>query len=229
MKNIKMLGLAFVATVCMAGVQSASAATIVQNGSFESGIPGNALGKNFGSQFSNLNSGPGSSWDVWNSIDGWTRTTGSGIEIQSNRTLSTIDANSGNHYVELDSNNNSGMTQNVFLNAGRYILSFWYSPRTSSPTNGIEYAVGSLIGGTVNHLNPASAVPGTWTQITRSFLVTTAGSYALNFTATGQNDSYGGLLDDVAIAPVPVPAAGFGLIAGLGMLVAMRRRKSELA
>ena len=229
MKKFNLTGLVFAAAIGLAGVQSAQAATIVQNGSFESGVPGNAPGLNFGSQFSNLNSGPGSSWDMWNAINGWTKTNGSGIEVQSNRTLSTIDAHSGVHYVELDSNRNSRMVQQVALNVGRYVLSFWYSPRTASSTNGIEYAVGTFTGGSVNYHNPLAAVPGVWTLITHNFLVTQAGTYDLAFAANGRSDSYGGLLDDVSIAPVPVPAAGLGLMAGLGLLGALRRRKVQIA
>ncbi|MGB7321241.1 MAG: VPLPA-CTERM sorting domain-containing protein [Albidovulum sp.] len=35
------------------------------------------------------------------------------------------------------------------------------------------------------------------------------------------------MLDDIAIAPVPLPAAGFGLMAALGGLAALRRRRRK--
>ena len=212
---------ALVAAVAM----PASAASLVVNGSFETGIPGNTAGLNNGALFGNLNnSGP--SWDRWTSINGWTTTSGSGIEIQSNRTLDTVDAQDGTHYVELDSNSNSSMAQTLSLGVGKYLLSFWYSPRTPDPaTNGIEYAIGTIAGGKVKNGVPVGANVGTWVQIKTLFDVVKAGDYKLQFAAVGTNDTYGGLIDNVSVAPVPLPAAGFGLMAALGGLAAMRRRR----
>ena len=205
----------------------ATASTIVTNGSFETGVPGNARGLNFKSNFNNLNTS-GSSWDVWKRLNGWTTRSGPGIEVQSNRTLSTIDAQDGTKYVELDSNANSSMGQNIALKAGQYLLSFWYSPRTADPkTNGIEYAVGKLVSGTATNGKPVGASPGRWTLVSTLFTVKKAGSYLLAFGASGRNDSYGGLIDNISVdpAPVPLPAAGVGLMLGLGSLAAMRRRR----
>lgn len=207
----------------------ACAASIVTNGSFETGVPGNVGGLNFNSNFNNLNTS-GSSWDVWKKLNGWTTLSGPGIEVQSNRTLPTINAQEGTRYVELDSNKNSSMGQNIALKAGQYLLSFWYSPRTADPkTNGIEYAIGSLVSGKVTNGNPVGARPGTWTLVSVLFKVKTAGSYLLAFGAAGTSDSYGGLLDNVSVdpAPVPLPAAGVGLVLGLGSLAAMRRRRKS--
>jgi len=218
--------------VCAAGAvlafaAAASASPIVTNGGFESGVPGNKKGLQNGALFGDLNSS-GPSWDRWLAINGWTRTYGTGIEVQSNRTLSTIDAQEGTHYVELDSNSNSGMKQTLNLGVGDYVLKFWYSPRTSQPnTNGIEYAVGSLTGGYVTTNRPTSAVVGTWTQIVSTFRVSQRGNYDLKFSATGLSDSYGGLIDNVSVAPVPLPAAGLGLMAALGGLGALRRRRRK--
>jgi hypothetical protein len=200
----------------------ASAATIVINGSFEDGVPGNTPGLNNGATFANMpTSGP--SWDRWTAINGWTTASGPGIEIQSNRTLGSIDAHSGSYYVELDSNGNSRMVQSVALAAGDYVLSFWYSPRTNvAGTNGISWQVGSLAAGSV-----VNTAVGIWTQITTTFTVASAGSYALSFAAIGTSDSFGGFVDSVSIdpAPIPVPAAGFLLAGALGAL-ALRRRKA---
>jgi hypothetical protein len=213
------------AALAAAVAMPASAASIVVNGSFETGVPGNTAGLNNGALFGNLNnSGP--SWDRWTAINGWTTTSGSGIEVQSNRTLDTIDAQDGTHYVELDSNSNSSMAQTLSLGVGKYLLSFWYSPRTSDPaTNGIEYAIGTIAGGKVKNGVPVGANVGTWIQIKTLFDVVKAGNYKLQFAAVGTNDTYGGLIDNVSVAPVPLPAAGFGLMAALGGLAAVRRRR----
>ena len=112
------------------------------------------------------------------------------------------------------------------LGHGDYVLKFWYSPRTSQAnTNGIEYAVGNLAGGFVTTNRPTSAVVGTWTEIVTKFSVGKRGAYDLKFSATGVSDSYGGLLDNVSVAPVPLPAAGFGLMAALGGLASLKRRR----
>ncbi|MGB5869690.1 MAG: VPLPA-CTERM sorting domain-containing protein [Albidovulum sp.] len=217
------------AVICTGLAGAATAASIVTNGSFESGVPGNTLGLNHNALFGNLNS-TGPSWDRWKNINGWSTIGGPGIEIQSNRTLSTIDAHEGTKYVELDSNRNSAMVQSIALEVGSYMLSFWYSPRTSDPsTNGIEFNIGNALGyltsGYATAGTPAPAKVGSWTKVWRIFNVTTAGNYDLRFAANGVSDSYGGLLDSVDVAQVPLPAAGFGLMAALGGLAALRRRR----
>ena len=189
----------------------AQAATIVENGSFESF---NAGGLN------------GSGWGVFASIPGWTTLSGPGIEIQTNPTLGTINAQDGLAYVELDSHNNTSMGQSVALGVGRYALSFWYSPRVSTlGDNGIDYSIAGLSGNVSGpSIIPVTAV-GLWTEITSVFSISTAGSYNLVFAATGIDNSLGGLIDNVSISAVPVPAAGFLLVGALGGLAALRRRR----
>jgi hypothetical protein len=195
------------ALVATAGLAApASASVILQNGGFELGAPS-------------------SGYTINAAIPGWKQAKPFGIEVQTTGTLSTISAHSGNAYVELDTTKNSGMFQNVGLHIGRYVLSFWYSPRTPNvKTNGINYNIAG-IAGKVDNLT-AGATVGAWTQYTFAFFAPKAKTYKLTFAASGTSDGIGGLLDDVAIAAVPVPAAGFGLIAALGALGAVRRRKS---
>lgn len=189
----------------------AQATTIVQNGSFEE------------FETTQLNGG---GWNVYNSIPGWTTVSGAGIEVQTNPTLDTIDAQDGRAYVELDSNNNSLMSQIVSLDIGSYLLKFFYSPRNATTgDNGIDYSIAGMTGGISGpSADPLTAV-GFWTEISALFRVTTAGNYALNFEATGTSNSLGGFVDNVSIAAVPVPAAGFLLFGALGGLAALRSRR----
>ncbi|MCX7890714.1 MAG: hypothetical protein N2422_13475, partial [Rhodobacteraceae bacterium] len=68
------------------------------------------------------------------------------------------------------------------------------------------------------------AFSGFWTQVTALCDVTVPGSYALRFRATGRSDSLGGLIDNVAIDPAPIPVpASLPLLAGAIGLCAMAR------
>lgn len=204
-KSISKLALAGVLALAAGG--AAQAATIV-NGSFEDHP---AI----------------SNWAVFGSIPGWTTSSGAGIEIQTNATLGTIDAHSGNSYVELDSHNNSSMEQVLdFTETGLYELSFWYSPRRDLiASNTIEFFLGGTMLGSVTGPDGVATAVGQWSLVTAQFMIDTIGQQTLRFAAAGTNDSYGGLIDDVSIAAVPVPAGGVLLLTALGGLALARRRK----
>lgn len=203
--------------ICLSG--AASAATVV-NGGFEdvSGLAKNGLNKG--------------RYGIYNSVSGWTKASGGGIELQNNATLGNRDAHSGNWYVELDSNRNSSMYQDItFATAGVYALSFYYAPRTSTPgDNGISWSIvqgaTQLVSGLVDGVAPAS-----WKLVNAGQFSVDAGStIRLTFAAEGKSNGLGGFIDDVAIAPVPLPASALllmGALSGLG--VASRRRKSRAA
>lgn len=244
------MGLKSLGAKCAAGVVcaflagAASASTVVFNGTFEdtsSSTPGAGLVN--GQAIGDLASGPGRSWDVFTSIPGWTTDSGAGIEVQTNRTLSSIDAHSGQHYIELDSHpkatSNSSMVQTIMLGIGTYKLSFWYSPRNGDAgSNGIEYSVtGAAPNNNVlllNGLTGPSAANGTsvgnWTQFTSRFTVATGDSPVhLKFEATGKANTLGGFVDSVSISAVPVPAGLPMLltaVAGFGYVARRRTRKA---
>lgn len=201
----------------------ASAATIVQNGSFEEdpGVAGS--GGNF---FSQILNGTGTrNWDIYSSLPGWTSDQNE-IEVQTAGTVG-LTPYDGNFYVELDANRNTSITQNLLLDVGRYILSFAYSPRVNSPTtNAISFGINGLFADEVNGPGNGTAI-GQWTVVTREFLISTAGTYTLFFDATTMSDSFGGFIDGVSVAPVPVPAAGGLLAAGLFGLAALKRRRKS--
>lgn len=225
MKKTVFATLAALAMSMAAPLSAATTSNLVVNGSFET-VPSNR-----GDIVNARN------WDVYSSIEGWNTlagVSGSGIEIQTNPTLSFINAQDGGRYAELDSHRgsytNSTIYQSLSLGAGTYELSFWYSPRENSQvTNGIDYAildgVQSVVSGTVNGPS-ADVARGAWTQFSSRFTLANATDVTLQFAAVGDADRRGGLLDNVSIAPapVPLPAAGWMLIAGVAGMGALRAR-----
>ena len=198
----KLLAVAMV--LCIPGI--ASAASLVQNGSFED--PTQASG----------------TWDIYPSIPGWT--SGSlGIEVRNN-VVGT--ASAGSNFVELDTTANSFMSQSIATQSGqRYTLSFDYSPRIDQPaaTNGIGV---QWNGNTLATFTANGGSSNFWATFT--FIVTGAGTDVLRFFASGTSDSLGGNIDNVSLAAVPLPGAAilFGsVLLGAGV-VRSRMTRSAL-
>jgi hypothetical protein len=206
-------------------------ANLITNGSFEA----NNIG--------NINNNGSASWEVFNTIDGWSTYSGAGIEIQTNNTLITVDTPFGDQYIELDAHNgfgtgtdtNSLMQQEISgLTVGNsYELSYWYIPRTGiTNDNGINVHWWAD-GDTVNQSIITEAIANTtysravnWEEITTT-LIATAETMYLGFAAFGLDNGVGGLIDNVTLATVPEPAT-LGLLAiGLIGLGAARRYKQS--
>ena len=168
---------------------------------------------------------PTGSFSIFQSIPGWTKTFGSGIEIQDNVAGSPFE---GGQFVELDANSNSGMEQIITTASGQvYNLSFAFSARPGIPetSNGIDIFWDGLLLANVT-ANGTGLLNTDWNV--QNFMVTASGlNTSLEFRATGTSDSLGGYLDAVILtAKIPEPAtlALFGLgLAGLGL---MRRRRA---
>lgn len=221
------------------GLGAQANAAIINNGGFEAQDTRTGL---YGKALDNLGNG----WDVYENLPddtlttggiSWYRADGKGIEVQTNGTLSSIDAHTGNRYIELDSDTidggltNSKMQQDLFLDRGQYELSFWYSPRDSrQDSNGIYYEVrnGVLLYGNVTGPGTQGTTVGDWTLITGTFFVENNNTAIhVSFEATGTDNEYGGFIDDVSIRAVPLPAAAwlFGS-ALLGLAGISRRAKA---
>ncbi|THH36089.1 VPLPA-CTERM sorting domain-containing protein [Aliishimia ponticola] len=192
-----------------------SAATI-ENGSFED-LGSNSLG--------------GSSWKIFSDLPGWTGVPN--LELQTNATLSSIDAQDGSNYVELASNQNAAIEQSVSLTAGTYALSFWYSPRingANTSTNDMSYVAtsraGDIFSGVINGAPDPLFPHGVWTQVTETFTLADDALVTFTFAATGVGGSNqtGALIDNVSLAAVPLPASGALLLGGVAAMGAVRRR-----
>lgn len=193
-----------------AGAFSAQAQNLVVNGSFE--------------QVSASTTQNTGTWAIYNSITGWNGTPN--IEV---RDSIAGNAQQGSNYVELDTNNNSGMFQTIAAGAGWYELSFWYSARmnVAAGSNGLGFTFGSLSGQVLN--TTAGAPSGNvWQQYTG--LVLLNGPTSLMFYATGKSDSLGGSLDNVTVTAVPEPESYAMMLAGLALMGTIaRRRKTKSA
>ena len=202
----------------IAAGSAAASTNLIVNGSFED------LSANPGVQQLANNT-----WQVFNSIPGWTTFSGAGIEVR--RNVAGV-AQDGVQFVELDShgtNPNSTMQQvlSSTVSGQRYTLSFWYSPRPNTSTlpantNNISVswngsALLPTLGGTNN--------TGThhWQQY--SYTVVGTGADTLRFAAFGAQDTYGGSLDNVSVTAVPEPETFAMMLAGLGLMGAVARRR----
>ncbi len=144
----------------------------------------------------------GGSYNISAAISGWTSNSGDGIEVQNNAVMPASD---GSQLVELDSNNNSNMYQDIATGGtGEFQLSFDYSPRpgVDAASNGIEVywngvLLDTLTGDTAGFTN-------------HTYVVNGAGANTrLEFRAVGTSDSLGGFLDNVSVRGLN-DAAGSG-------------------
>lgn len=182
-------------------------------------------------------------WRVYqdDEIAGWTVQGGAGAEIQTNSVGSVLDTPFGTQYLELDSDTGNGGTNNptnssigqeLDLAAGTYKFSFWYSPRTNSADdNDIRFTLTDFDGpdSIFDYVvkGPSNTYPrGEWTKVETTFTLTdTDNPYLLVFSAEGTENTLGGLVDNVHLSQIPVPASGLLLVAGIGGFAAMRARK----
>ena len=127
---------------------------------------------------------------------------------------------------ELDSNNNSSMSRSI--DAGNYLLAFYYSPRPGCPaaSNGISVLLGNV---EIFNITGAGAGNTVWTPQQVYFSADALST--LTFAAVGTSDSLGGYLDNIRLtAAVPEPSTWAMMLIGFGAIgFSMRRRRKTLA
>lgn len=209
----------------------------IVNGDFETidnSFTTNGNGGTAGRTQDSLTGSGGSSWGVFDALQGWTAGTGTaGIEIQTVDTVSAQPMLGGsNYYVELDSHGNNGTTNSsmhqdlgTLVDGQQYQLSFYYAARTNDAgTNGIRYDVtggGSLLNGNTT----GSGIDANQWRLVTSVFTANGSVLKLGFYADGTDDSYGGFIDDISIKAVPLPPAGILLFSALGGLGLVSRRR----
>ncbi len=194
--TIKSLAIA----ACFITGASQAATELVVNGNFEA----NRISNGQAIKFQNLL--------------GWTGGD-NGIELRYNVAGT---ASAGKNFVELDTDQNSSMWQNIDTVAGQhYTLSFDFMnrPETGSESNGLQVFWNGVSVGTYNDKNK-------W--FTQTIDVVGAGAATkLTFAAIGASDGVGSSLDKVSlISAVPEPETYGMLLAGLGLLGFVARRKA---
>jgi hypothetical protein len=188
---------------------------LIQNGSFED------------------NEQTAGTWQILynNNLFGWTAGK-YGIELRDGVFGKAQD---GKNFVELDTTKNSSMKQTVTISeAGSYQLSFWYNSRSdngnrASSTDKLSWSFAGKDGEVME--NYKTDVSSEWNLFTRTFTFAAPTKVVLRFAAEGASDSYGGSIDNVSLSrvttPVPEPESYAMMIAGLGLMGAIARRRKQ--
>lgn len=140
------------------------------------------------------------SWSTYDSIKGWQATIGK-IEIQTGAHSGTPSTDANNNILELDSHNtsstNSTITQTVNVPTdGVWKLNFDYSGRDGSAASTAESSGFNVL---VDDVVVGSYDPEKGYINTTIDLNLTTGEHTIAFQATGTQDTFGALLDNVSL------------------------------
>jgi hypothetical protein len=197
-------------SVSLIAASTLTGASLITNGSFEQtrfADNSTSVGSVFNIDLQAYEN-KSSAWEVFDHLPGWETSYGNGIELQKNIVTLSQD---GSYHVELDSHprgaSNAAMTQTLdSLTVGAdYLLEFFYKPRTSNNNdNGINvFWYDSTVGfnsgmDAVLTADSTRRLMPDWALQTVEF-VAEAESMDLTFAAFGEQNSLGGLIDNVSL------------------------------
>jgi hypothetical protein len=163
---------------------------------------------------------PNGSFALLGSIPGWSLASGLSIEIQNHVAGSPF---AGNQFVELDSDGESAIFQNLPTVAGvQYYLSFAFSPRPGVAVNSMGVSWNGSSVTTVN-ADGTGLLDTRWTVYSFTVLASSDSS-RLQFSGLGPSDSLGEYLDAVSVEQAPEPSSIMLCFGGL-LFAAAKYRK----
>jgi hypothetical protein len=207
MRHLRLLAL--IAPLFAVGTAHA-ATNLITNGSFEEDL---TFGNGGFATYSTY-----SGWDVGSN----------GLELRNNVAGTAED---GGTFAELDTSANSWIAQTVSTVVGQeYLLTFYYAARAGvdAASNEIDVAVSDTSTGTATYSYTGDGTASTsltWVEETISFVASSTAT-TITFAAAGTSDSLGGALDNVVLSAVPEPSGWAMLLAGLGMMGFIARRRA---
>jgi Protein of unknown function (DUF642)/PEP-CTERM motif len=154
---------------------------------------------------------------------GWTVTNGT-VDIVGPGFFGGLCAAGGDKCIDLDgSTNDAGVLSHDFsLTAGiTYTATFELAGNQRGGKDRITVSFGSSV-----FTFAALAANTAWSNYEVEFTPTSSGIYALSFSNAG-GDNIGAVLDNVAIQAVPEPETYAMLLAGLGLMGTIARRKAK--
>jgi len=186
-------------------VTTASHASILVNGGFE--LPGNNVWADYhNGEVPGWHTGPNDVMEI-------------GVGV-----VYGVTGFQGKNMIELDSNRNVVVSQDVNLTAGQYDLSFLYARRGTNlgnrPNDTCDFDV-LWNGGVVAAYTPTTS---TMTLDHRS-VTAVNGNNTLSFRAKGTSDSLGAIIDGADLQAVPEPASFVAI--GLALMTGLRKRRKS--
>lgn len=162
-------------------------------------------------------------WTITPNLIGWTGAPD--IELRNNYDGTAQD---GASFVELDTFANSAMSQ-VINATGLVELTFWYAarPNVAAGSNDLSFSLGNLSGTLLQGVAGGGTIE--WIKYTGIADLGTSGSATLTFTALGTSDMAGGSLDNISVTAVPEPETVALMLAGLGLVGGVARRRRAIA
>ena len=210
MKFVKLSAALAVAAFSLAA--NASMTELVKNGSFEA------------------DSQKAGTWSYRTTLTDWNNVLAKGVQPFELRNNVSGKAFDGQNFVELDTNKNSNLYQDV-TGIGKATLSFWYMAR---PGTGITNGLGVSFGGDeldtfqANTKGEKNYNFSQWTNFTEVVdFGSTQSVKRLSFYALGKSDSYGTSLDKISVmTAVPEPETYAMMLVGLGLMGFIARRRA---